>query len=149
MVTAKSVATDNNGDFVVTWSQNDGVYDSNGNVITDPTTGTAMSDDNVYARYFTEAMQRIDIPTGVSSFQIHYGGDEIQKLTFTAATQPYEGNGYVLSGGLYYSAATSDNTIAGKFTLTFGGYTTASIAFSETTNTRRRTPPTSSKRFAT
>ena len=55
MVTGKSVATDNNGDFVVVWSQNDGVYDANGNVIVDPNTGLAMSDDNVYARYFTEA----------------------------------------------------------------------------------------------
>ena len=81
MVSGKSVATDNNGDFVVTWSQNDGVYDANGNVVIDPSTGSAMSDDNVYARYFTQDMQRIDIPTGISSFQIHYGGDEIQKLT--------------------------------------------------------------------
>ncbi len=123
MVTGKSVATDNNGDFVVTWSQNDGVYDANGNVITDPTTGYPMTDDNVYARYFTEAMQRIDIPTGISSFQIHYGGDEIQKLTISAATQPYE------------DVSSLDNTIAGHFTLTFGGYTTASIPFSETGNT--------------
>ena len=84
MVTGKSVATDNNGDFVVVWSQDDGVYDANGNAIIDPSTGLPMADDNVYARYFTEDMQRIDIPTGISSFQIHYGGDEIQQLTISA-----------------------------------------------------------------
>jgi hypothetical protein len=120
LVTGKSVATDNNGDFVVTWSQNDGVLDANGNVITDPNTGLAMTDDNVYARYFTNAMQRIDIPTGVSSFQIHYGGDEIQKLTISAATQPYEPVG------------SANNTIAGSFSLNFGGFKTGAIPFDET-----------------
>ncbi len=122
MVTGKSVATDNNGDFVVVWAQNDGVYDANGNAIIDPNTGLAMSDDNVYARYFTDAMQRLDIPTGISSFQIHYGGDEIQKLTISADTQPYQ------------SVSSANNVIAGYFTLTFGGYTTGSIAFSESAN---------------
>jgi hypothetical protein len=119
MVTGKSVATDNNGDFVVVWSQNDGVFDANGNPIMD-STGQAMSDDNVYARYYTEAMQRIDVPAGVTSFQIHYGGDEVQKLTISAAKEPYQ------------SVTSNDNTIAGTFTLTFGGYTTEAISFSET-----------------
>ena len=30
MSAGKSVATDNNGDFVVAWQQNDGVYDASG-----------------------------------------------------------------------------------------------------------------------
>ena len=118
MATAKSVATDNNGDFVVVWSQNDGVLDANGNPIMD-STGQAMTDDNVYARYFTQDMQRIDVPTGVTSFQIHYGGNEIQKLTISAAKHPYE------------SVTSADNTITGTFTLTFGNYTTGAIAFDE------------------
>ncbi len=42
----KSVATDNNGDFVVVWSQNDGVYDANGNAVIDSSTNTTMTDDN-------------------------------------------------------------------------------------------------------
>ncbi len=42
----KSVATDNNGDFVVVWSQDDGVYDANGKAVIDSSTTTAMTDDN-------------------------------------------------------------------------------------------------------
>ena len=65
MLAGKSVATDNNGDFVVVWQQNDPVG------VTDPTTGQPMTDANIYARYYTDAVQRIDLPTGVSSFALH------------------------------------------------------------------------------
>ena len=57
MLAGKSVASDNNGDFVAVWSQNDGVYDANGNVVIDQNTKQAMTDDNVYASYYTQAMQ--------------------------------------------------------------------------------------------
>ena len=59
MLAGKSVATDNNGDFVVTWQQNDAVG------ITDPATGQPMTDANIYARYYTDAVQRIDLPAGL------------------------------------------------------------------------------------
>ena len=76
-VTAKSVAMDNNGDFVVAWQQQDG--------------SSTSSDYNIYARYFTAAMQRITLPSNMtagSSFQITYNGDYVQELSFGTGSQP-------------------------------------------------------------
>ncbi len=123
---AKSVASDNNGDFVVVWTQNDGVYDANGNQVIDSSTQSAMIDDNVYARYYTQAMQRIDLPVGATSFQLQYNGNEIQELTISGGSAPYS------------STTNFNNNITGSFTLLYwdpaaGIYrTTGAIQFDET-----------------
>ena len=97
VVTSQSVATDGDGDFVVVWSREDYVIGYNGQPVVDPETGGYMTEQNVYGRYFTNEVQRITLPDGVltndvsnqyASFSITYGGNEVQELTFTAATQP-------------------------------------------------------------
>ena len=117
MVAGKSVATDNNGDFVITWSQNDQVYDSSGHLVY-ASNGYPMTDDNVYARYYTQEMQRIDVPVGTTGFNLQYNGNEVQELTFSAGTPPYGG---------------TLNPIAGRFQLSFGGNVTPSTYFNENT----------------
>jgi hypothetical protein len=108
MLPGKSVASDNNGDFVVVWSQNDGT--------------TIAPDDNVYARYYTSAMQRIDLPLSATSFQLQYNGTEIQELTISGSTASTSTS----------IASTTGSTVIGQFQLTLGGYTTPAISFDET-----------------
>ncbi len=93
---AESMAMDDDGDFVVTWTRYDPVYDEDGNYVTDPTTGEIMQDANVYARYFTDEVQRITIPDELvvdevegsySAFYIKYGGNEIQEITISATAE--------------------------------------------------------------
>ena len=110
MLAGKSVATDNNGDFVVVWSQDDGGSGS-------------ASDDNVYARYYTQAIHASICRSATTSFQLQYDGNEIQELTISGGTAPYA------------SATSSSNDITGMFTLTFAGHSTAAIQFSEIYNT--------------
>ncbi|MCG2682221.1 MAG: S1 family peptidase, partial [Planctomycetales bacterium] len=98
---AQSVAVDHDGDFVAVWSRVDPVLDVNGNPVIDPLTGGAMTDENVYARYFTDEVQRIVLPEGVldnapgnqqyARFSFLYGGNEVQKLTISTVT-PSLGN---------------------------------------------------------
>ena len=54
-----------------------------------------MTDTNVYARYFTQDVQRITLPAGVltgagngsyGEFSLVFGGNEVQQLTFSQAT---------------------------------------------------------------
>ena len=58
--------------------------------MTDPATGKPMTDANIYGRYYTNAMQRIDLPAGVASFQLQYNGNEIQQLSISAGSQPFK-----------------------------------------------------------
>ena len=51
-----------------------------------------MTDDNIYARYYTEAMQRIDLPAGAAAASdLQYNGNEIQQAVRSAPVdrQPY------------------------------------------------------------
>ncbi|MCE5303777.1 MAG: hypothetical protein LLF97_11820 [Planctomycetaceae bacterium] len=84
-VSGKAVAADNNGDYVVVWSRNDGVIDSSG-VVIDPDTGVAMTDYNVYARYLTQAVQRVDLGQGTTSFNLQYNGNAVQQLTLSSGS---------------------------------------------------------------
>ncbi|MBN2021737.1 MAG: trypsin-like serine protease [Pirellulales bacterium] len=78
---AQCIGVDNDGDFVVAWTR----YDT-------PTDG------NIYARYFTDEVQRITLPAGVltdnlpdtslAHFSLGYNGNEVQKLTLSAAYAP-------------------------------------------------------------
>ena len=114
------MATDNNGDFVVAWTRNDYVLDSSGAAVIDPTTGVAMTDENIYARYYTDAMQRIDLPAsmaGGGNFTLQYNGNEIQQLSVSSSTAPY---------------TSGQPTVSGTFVLAFGSQT-VTVGFNEAT----------------
>ena len=125
MLGGKSVATDNNGDFVTVWAQNDGTS------WTDPATGLVATDSNIYARYFTDAMQRIDLPvdaqgkvdvtqlpvdlaTGQHYFALKYNGNEVDELDITEGNQPF---------------ATINPLLMGSFTFTWAGAVTGSVNY--------------------
>ncbi len=91
MLYAKSVATDHDGDFVAVWTRWDQVVDAGGRQVIDVTTGEPMIDANIYARYFTDAVQRVSLPTGTTSIKLQYNGNETQKLSITAGNQPFIG----------------------------------------------------------
>ena len=77
--TGQAVAGDNNGDFVVTWQQ----YDNN---------GAGGTDSNIYARYYTNAVQRIDLPAGLSAgttIGLQYNGNAVEKISISAETKPF------------------------------------------------------------
>ena len=97
-LSAQSIATDNDGDFVVTWTRYDPVLDTGGSPVIDPESGLPMTDANIYARYFTDEVQRLTLPDAIAvdnvpgvygQFTLSYGANEIQKLTITATNQPF------------------------------------------------------------
>ena len=103
-VTGHSVASDSNGDFVVTWTRTDNVLNSNGNTVTDPTTGNPMTVQDVYGRYFTDEVQRVNLP-GPGSY----------------STLPGGGSEY-LPNGIATNFDDDSNTI-GSFSLTYNAQT--------------------------
>ena len=104
MVAGQSLAMDNDGDFVVVWTRFDEVIDpDSGQPVIDPVTGRPWTDANIYARYFTDEVQRLTIPTELTAdavagqfgyFTLKYGGNEVQKLTISATYQPQQGSYY-------------------------------------------------------
>jgi len=135
---ARSLAVDHDGDFVVVWTRADELVERDpltGDPIldpltgepipildpitglppVDPETGLPMTDANIYARYYTDEVQRITIPESVfenidpdnniyGTFSLAYGGPEVQKIEVSATYEPF-----VFSQGL----------ISGTFTLGF------------------------------
>ncbi|MBN1394651.1 MAG: trypsin-like serine protease, partial [Pirellulales bacterium] len=95
-VTASSLAMDKDGDFVVVWSRVDPVLDEAGDPVVNPATGQAMTDENIYARFFTKEVQQIVLPDGVlipvagsyAKMSITFGGNEVQQLSFGDTTAP-------------------------------------------------------------
>ena len=110
--TSESVAADNDGDFVVTWTRYDPVLDAGGNPVLDPQTGEPMTEANIYARYFTDEVQRLMFPNEVLSdsidqyarFSVVAGGTEVQKIWISATYEP---------------SASFQTPISGTFTLQF------------------------------
>ncbi|MCX7425797.1 MAG: hypothetical protein NTW96_09295, partial [Planctomycetia bacterium] len=97
-IAGQSLAADNDGDFVVTWTRYDDVLDALGNPVIDNETGLQMTDANIYARYFTDEVQRITLPDGVltdnllgsyATMTLDYNGNEVQKLSVTATYEPF------------------------------------------------------------
>ncbi|MBN2217026.1 MAG: trypsin-like serine protease [Pirellulales bacterium] len=98
-LSGQSVAVDDDGDFVVTWTRYDYVLDpTTGNYIIDPISGGYMTDANIYARYYTDEVQRLDLPVELANdavsgaygnFSLIVGGNEVQKLTISSAPEPY------------------------------------------------------------
>ena len=82
--TAHSVASDNNGDFVVTWTRTDSLTSSN---------GTIYPVNNVYARYFTDTVEQVNLPTALATtpgssaqptFSLKYNDQTIEQISVTA-----------------------------------------------------------------
>lgn len=96
MVAGRSVAVDADGDFVVVWTRIDPVLDAAGNPVIDPRTGQPMQDPNIYARYFTDEVQRIFLPSevlidnvlGLARVDLVVNGREVQKLVISSTYQP-------------------------------------------------------------
>ncbi|MHC4400564.1 MAG: trypsin-like serine protease, partial [Planctomycetota bacterium] len=95
---AQSVAVDHDGDFVVAWTRYDGVFNDDGTPVIDPNTGAPMVDANVYARYFTDEVQRLTLPDQIAVNQVDgsygrvslvYGGNEVQKISFDTVYEPF------------------------------------------------------------
>lgn len=68
---AQQVAVDNDGDFVATWVREE--------TIVNPVTGGLVSDQNIYARYYTDEVQRITLPGSAvgGRIQLTHGGDQV------------------------------------------------------------------------
>jgi len=95
---------------------------------------TPTADTNIYARYFTNEVQRLTLPAGVltdtdptkyATFAMAYGGNEIQQISITPTYPPN---------------FLGQTDIAGTFQLTYTDsvgvtHTTAAITFSETNYT--------------
>ncbi|MHB8898465.1 MAG: hypothetical protein ACYC6Y_06935, partial [Thermoguttaceae bacterium] len=134
--TSQWMAMDDDGDFVATWTRYDDVLGANGQPVVDPVTGQVMRDANIYARYFTDDVQRISLPDELAvdnvdgqygKFYIKYGGNEVQKLTVSATHEPtYSSSGSFFGFG--YQA-----NIVGGITLGFDINGSGDIGISETT----------------
>ncbi|MGA2061003.1 MAG: hypothetical protein ABSG67_11015, partial [Thermoguttaceae bacterium] len=112
----QAVAVDHNGDFVVAWTGYDPLINpETGQQMNDPLTGYPMTEGNIYARYFTNEVQRITLPaqmlntgTQLPAFSLVYGGNAVQQISFaqtypagTTTTGPAQGVfslGYDLNG---------------------------------------------------
>jgi hypothetical protein len=99
-IAGQSVAVDTDGDFVVVWTRYDTIIDPNTNLpLIDPLTGQPQTEANIYARYLTDEVQRITLPSGVLNdtlptqygrFSLIYGGTTlVQKLTISATYEPF------------------------------------------------------------
>ena len=120
--TSQSTAVDDDGDFVVTYERDDQIgrlgLNANGSIvgitvefstsggapivhgtaqygsIVNPDTGNTVVDTNIYARYFTDEVQRITLPSSLQSygtFQLRTSDKVVQKLTLSAGYQPFSG----------------------------------------------------------
>ena len=134
--TVPKVASDNNGDFVVVWQQTDPVL-QNGLPVVNPGTQQVITQDDIYARYYTNDVQQIALPasvlTDVNAAQNKYptvaltvGGPCVQEISFSTTTP----------SNVPLGNAASD--IIGGFKLTFTdlsgvNHTTPTIDFNETT----------------
>ncbi len=83
---AQQVAVDHDGDFVATWVRQEQVVN--------PVTGQAVFDQNIYARYYTDEVQRITLPGSAvgGRIQITHGGDQVvQRATISGErNQPFD-----------------------------------------------------------
>jgi len=112
---SRSIASDHDGDLVVAYTRYDVIAELSVmpsgavqriegvpiyNPVIDPETGEVMTDANIYARYFTDEVQRLTLPEAAAAdtnpnpdtygtFSLVAGGYEIQKLTFSATYEPF------------------------------------------------------------
>lgn len=120
---AQSVAVDHDGDFVVTWSRTELVG--------------GQEDTNIWARYFTDEVQRLTLPDAVlentdgdlgtfGRFSLNYG-KEVQRLTVEATYAPFTPEIFqpLISGSFQLGFDVDGNGSIG------GGETTTVGSFSE------------------
>ena len=116
--TAHSIASDNAGDFVVTWTRQDSIVDANGNPITDPSTGLPETVSDVWARYFTQNVQQITLPAGTAKFSLTDNDQTIDEISVTTGTAPAGATG---TGGIEETGGSevgyTSNPIEGTFNL--------------------------------
>ncbi len=114
--TAHSVAVDNSGDFVVSWTRS-GTYTGS--------SGTAFPTTNVYARYYTNAVQQVNLPTSLmtttgakqSYFSLKYNDQTISQISITGEAQAPLGDP---AGALFPGFVVPVGTnISGTFVLYF------------------------------
>jgi hypothetical protein len=87
----QAVATDDNGDFVVAWTGYDPLINpETGLQVRDSISGRLKTEANIYARYYTDEVQRITLPaqmlntgTQLPAFSLVYGGNAVQKISIT------------------------------------------------------------------
>jgi len=137
--TAQSISSDDSGDFVVTWTRTANVLDANGNPVINPATGIAYQATNVYARYFTQTVEEIDLPgpgsvnnngqylpNGIATdfdnnadtighFTLTYNDETIDQIAVTAGIAPELSAGAFGVTGVPQAA----QLISGEFTLYF------------------------------
>jgi hypothetical protein len=104
---ANTVAIDNDGDFVTTWTRTE--------FATDPITGKSVQDTNIYARYFTDEVQRLTLPgsaVGGGIALTHLGSHVLQKVSITG-----EGSVPFSLGGTPQFPGGFANRISGSFVL--------------------------------
>ena len=88
----RSVAVDGDGDFVAVWTRTDTIIDPMGNPV---------ADQNIYARYFTDDVQRLTLPASIATdtdgnandfgqFNFVYGADKIEQITISDSNKPYD-----------------------------------------------------------
>ncbi|MGA2253720.1 MAG: hypothetical protein ABSG53_03585, partial [Thermoguttaceae bacterium] len=140
--TAQSVASDDSGDFVVAWTRTANVLNSSGNPVINPATGVPYQVNNVYARYFTDTVEQIDLPgpgtlnnngqylpngiatnfdnnsATVGSFSLTYNDETIDQIAVTAGIPPELSAGQPGQGGLT-GIPQAAPLISGDFTLFF------------------------------
>ena len=139
--TAHSVASDNASDFVVTWAREDPLLNSSGNPIMNPVTGEPYQVSNVYARYFTDTVERVILPgpgtknnagqtlpngiatnfdnnpNTVGTFSLAYNDETIDQISVTGGNAPAGANGGTIVGPVV--TTTLNENVAGQFTLWF------------------------------
>jgi len=144
---AQSLAVDHDGDFVVVWTRYDEVLEPDpanpGEMIPviDPDTGEPMLDANIYARYFTDEVQRITLPDAIAvdtsgddiagSFSLLYGGNEVQKISITATWGPYYTNYSDIAGSVTFGFDVNGNGIVGPTETTTVFFDESSDDFTE------------------
>ncbi|MGO9109891.1 MAG: Calx-beta domain-containing protein [Thermoguttaceae bacterium] len=140
--TAQSVASDDSGDFVVTWTRATDVLNSNGTPVINLATGTPVQVNNVYARYFTDTVEQIDLPgpgtknnngqsllNGIATnfdnnpntighFSLTYNDETIDQLSVTAGIPPELSASETTTSGVI-GVSLSAPLISGQFTLWF------------------------------
>ncbi len=131
VITSMATATDDDGDTIVVWAQSDTVVDADGNTVVNPITGGAMTDSNIYARYYTNEVQQISLPEGVlkdiesgkyATLSLGFGGNEVQELAFSMATASGSLSDWsMISGTFKLNYTAQDGTV----------YTTEAIQFDE------------------
>lgn len=122
----QAVASDNNGDFVVVWTRTDSVADPDH-------PGNFVQDQNIYARYYTDEVQRIVLPSSAAKFSLTYGGNAIEKISFSL-TIPVGG--------------TQEDPIQGTFKLGCDLNGNGTLQANEITNSITFNEPTSSSGYA-